>query len=288
MSKPTTKPPHGPHKPPVPAPTPSHVYVDPSGNDGTAARNDPGHPCATIGHAVTMALAGDTISVLPGTYSLLVPIKIPNDVSLIGNEMPTLNCFVPLVSPQVGGVAGVAIVPGDRSLIKGFTIAAALSPAQFQALIGSKNQGGFVNAHVEGCVLNGISDGFYFMEPNALKSLSVQNCQVKTQYDGVQTLDNEIEMVVSGCSFEMIGPSPLQSSEPAHGIICRGKMTIQNCRIKVAGPNPGNRGLLNSKFGTGATISICGTTFDVTGPSDFKDYEVDPGSTLIGPLSTCA
>lgn len=46
------------------------VYVSKSGNDSTGARHDIGKPFLTIESAVSVAQSGDTIVVLPGSYSV--------------------------------------------------------------------------------------------------------------------------------------------------------------------------------------------------------------------------
>lgn len=47
----------------------SFVYVSPSGNDTTGARNSLALPCLTIAQALTLSSAGDTIFLAPGTYT---------------------------------------------------------------------------------------------------------------------------------------------------------------------------------------------------------------------------
>ena len=45
-------------------------YVAPTGTDGANDCTNPASPCATIGHALTQAaVEGDTISMVPGTYT---------------------------------------------------------------------------------------------------------------------------------------------------------------------------------------------------------------------------
>ena len=45
------------------------VYVSPSGDDTTGARNSLALPCQTIARALTISSAGDTIFLAPGTYT---------------------------------------------------------------------------------------------------------------------------------------------------------------------------------------------------------------------------
>ncbi len=257
------------------------VFVSPQGNDATAVRNDPLKPCATLQRAIKIALAGDTIMVAAGLYILEGPLDIPHQVSLKGSNTPIINSFVNLVN------GGCSIVPGDKTVIDGFQINASSEERIFCGLIGSYGQKGFLGAVIQNCKFNGTSDVFYSQSSSFDKSITFQKCVLKSQWDTFVSLDLRLNAVISDCDFDIQGPSPLSDVEPCRAIVARGNISVRNCRIKVAGPYSGNRGILCTAFAAGSTVSVCGTTFDVTG-TDAKDIEVDTTtSTLIGPTLTC-
>jgi nitrous oxidase accessory protein NosD len=63
------------------------LYVSPGGNDAAACTS--AHPCKTIGHAVSVASAGDRIVVRRGTYAESVTIS--ETLHLVGRHHPTID-----------------------------------------------------------------------------------------------------------------------------------------------------------------------------------------------------
>jgi nitrous oxidase accessory protein NosD len=63
------------------------LYVSPGGNDAAACTS--AHPCKTIGHAVSVASAGDRIVVRRGTYAESVTIS--KTLHLVGRHRPTID-----------------------------------------------------------------------------------------------------------------------------------------------------------------------------------------------------
>ncbi len=63
------------------------LYVSPGGNDAAACTS--AHPCRTIGHAVSVASAGDRIVVRRGTYAESVTIS--ETLHLVGRHQPTID-----------------------------------------------------------------------------------------------------------------------------------------------------------------------------------------------------
>jgi hypothetical protein len=62
-----------PHAVIVSKPHQIHVWLSPSGNDSTCARNNPSRPCATFDRAYELAHGGDTVAVAAGTYPMTTP-----------------------------------------------------------------------------------------------------------------------------------------------------------------------------------------------------------------------
>lgn len=73
--------------PPPPPPVGNVLFVSPSGNDAGGCTWQA--PCRTIGHAVSIAPAGATVVVLPGTYAEQVTIS--QRLSLVGKHGATID-----------------------------------------------------------------------------------------------------------------------------------------------------------------------------------------------------
>lgn len=72
-------------------------YVAPGGTDGAAFGTTIDRPWATIAYACANVTGTATISVKTGTYSELLPIVVPANVSLVGDELRTV-----IVTPAAG------------------------------------------------------------------------------------------------------------------------------------------------------------------------------------------
>lgn len=86
-------------------------YVAPSGTDNVA--NGYGRtidrPFATIKYACTQATSGSTIFVKTGTYSEQLPITVPANVSIVGDELRTT-----IIQPAAG-LSDDGVTPNNRS-----------------------------------------------------------------------------------------------------------------------------------------------------------------------------
>lgn len=90
----------------------STLYVSPKGKD--AAKCTKTAPCKTIGHTVSIAKKGDTISVASGTYREQV--AITKDISLLASGHPVIDA--------TGESNGILLKgPGaNGALVRGFTV----------------------------------------------------------------------------------------------------------------------------------------------------------------------
>jgi nitrous oxidase accessory protein NosD len=89
----------------------STLYVSPKGKD--TAKCTKTAPCKTIGHAVSIAKKGETISVASGTYREAV--AITKDISLVANGHPVIDA--------TGQPNGILIAKGaDGTLVRGFVV----------------------------------------------------------------------------------------------------------------------------------------------------------------------
>jgi hypothetical protein len=101
------------------APATSLIYVDPVyGNDSTGT-GLASAPFATIAHAASVAVSGQAIHALPGTFTE-VAFTIPNGVSLIGCGVGVTK--VNVASSVTGSTAFITIPNGAMVTISGMTI----------------------------------------------------------------------------------------------------------------------------------------------------------------------
>jgi hypothetical protein len=84
-------------------------YVAPSGTDSTTYGRTIDRPFKTIKYACTQATSGSTIFVKTGTYLEQLPITVPANVSLVGDELRTT-----VVLPAAG-TSDDTITPNNRS-----------------------------------------------------------------------------------------------------------------------------------------------------------------------------
>lgn len=116
-----------------PPPAPSfRYYVDAdTGVDANAGTEK--SPFQTITKALSVAVAGEWISVAPGSYDgtngEAFPLMVPAGVGLVGDE--ATKGFGGIQATAIIGTGGVVLAPGDDSTIAGFLIrtSAAAGPA---------------------------------------------------------------------------------------------------------------------------------------------------------------
>ncbi len=255
------------------------VFLALDGNDATARRNSFHFPCQTLTCAFALAHPGDTIRIGSGTYDLGdSALKIPDGVSLDGNGEATLTSVVDL------DTSGAMLVPGTGTNIRGLTLIVGETPSGFGACIGSYGQNGFTDAHIEGCHLVSTSDIIYFHHQEFLKVLTISNSTLEGKWDGISLFDGNYNIKISDSFLTLAGPPERgDQTAPCHAVFLSsgpgGKVDIQRCKVSVSGPNSGNRGILCSKFAAGSLISVCGSSFQVSGPES-RYYEIDPLSHL--------
>jgi len=113
---------HGHHGKHHPGPGPGHpggpppgnvLFVSPSGNDASTSCAWSA-PCRTIGHAVSLAGAGATVVVLPGTYAEQV--TIAQRLKLVGKHGATIDA-----TAQTNGVV-ISGAPAAGSSVTGFVV----------------------------------------------------------------------------------------------------------------------------------------------------------------------
>jgi nitrous oxidase accessory protein NosD len=92
--------------------SPGTLYVSPAGSDSASCTHS--HPCKTIGHAVSVAAAGDRIVVRRGTYAESV--TIAKRLHLVGRRGPVVNA-----AGQQNGIV-ITGAGASGSSVRGFTI----------------------------------------------------------------------------------------------------------------------------------------------------------------------
>lgn len=72
----------------------NNLYVSTTGDNTTNNCQLPGNPCATIAHAYTQSISGDTIKIAPGTYNLPTTLTITKAIgitALDANDKPVIT-----------------------------------------------------------------------------------------------------------------------------------------------------------------------------------------------------
>jgi parallel beta-helix repeat protein len=87
----------------------SKLYVSPTGNDGNPCTEQA--PCATIGHAVDVAGAGDTVLVAAGTYA--EDVAVPIRLNVVGLGHPVVDA---------AGLDNGFVITGAGARVSGFTV----------------------------------------------------------------------------------------------------------------------------------------------------------------------
>src|SRR5581483_8274824 len=91
---------------------PMTLYVSPAGSNANACTQ--AQPCLTIGHAVSVAMPGDTISVAKGTYA--EGVTLSKKLRLIGWHHPTVDATGKMNGFLITGSASA------RSVVRGFVV----------------------------------------------------------------------------------------------------------------------------------------------------------------------
>ncbi|MDQ1519433.1 MAG: hypothetical protein QOI55_506, partial [Actinomycetota bacterium] len=81
-------------------------FVAPTGSDASNTCAAQGSPCATLGHALTQAVAGDTVQLEPGTY------LVSGNPTGTANTVKIAQSGLTIQSDPVGGTAANTIVDG--------------------------------------------------------------------------------------------------------------------------------------------------------------------------------
>ena len=91
-------------------------YVGTSGDD-TKTGNHPQDPYATVAKALSVATAGDTVYIYPGTYQEVFPLTIPAGVAVKGTGLRSVK-----ITPTAGTNTNDAIYLNGESTIEDLTI----------------------------------------------------------------------------------------------------------------------------------------------------------------------
>lgn len=243
------------------------VFVSTNGNDGTAVRNNSQLPALTLSNAVALAQGGDLIVMGDGEYDQAwQPNTLPANVSIRGIGRVIITYSASLVTN------GVAIVPGDNSIIDGLYSNPTILDSQYQGFIGTRciaggvQQARFTNATVRNCYALGGSDSFYVFHSNNITppiTWTLDRCGVESDYDGAALLTTNTQTLVRDSVFITHGPPGVSAFSPQTGINNYGTLTVIGGSIKVSGSVISNHGVKNNA--STATATICGTMFDVSG-----------------------
>lgn len=200
--------------PPPPPPTADWYVSETTGSDGAAG--SAAEPFRTITHACTQATSGQTIQVLPGSYTTAIgevfPIVIPAGVIVLGDEANKGGGATPTniagsgLAPAPNAVPThfAAVVPGQGSTLAGFGVVCdATGPNEEQAVYlqaagvtvrnnqiaasvaGIVCRAGFGNHVIVGNVLQSNAYGLLFTENSGIGS-RVENNLIALNNTGVE------------------------------------------------------------------------------------------------------
>ena len=97
-------------------------YVADNGNDSYSG-DHPNDPFGSVKHALSVATAGDTVHVYPGTYTEIFPITIPVGVSIKGQSLRSVN-----IKPTVGTQYNDAFLLNGETTVEDITVKDFYSP----------------------------------------------------------------------------------------------------------------------------------------------------------------
>ena len=97
--------------------TPGNLYYVGTSGDDTKTGNHPQDPYATVAKALSVATAGDTVYIYPGTYQEVFPLTIPAGVAVKGTGLRSVK-----ITPTAGTNTNDAIYLNGESTIEDLTI----------------------------------------------------------------------------------------------------------------------------------------------------------------------
>jgi hypothetical protein len=215
--------------------TQSVLYVSPSGNNATAARGsitfpwrdifsivdaEPGAVITT--GAVTRAVSGDTIVVLPGVY-VQHKIPLPDGVHLVAPYGATILQTNDVIPSGFGSVYGISlgqgpfVTPGNNSVVSGINFVC-LSNTDYNASVGWYVGGNFddgiaaygftdaatTNSLFRNCYFQGTTDAIYLSDTNrgaTAPDITFDGCVIRSGWDLIRSFGSNHVLYTRYCDF---------------------------------------------------------------------------------------
>jgi len=200
-----------------PSTAPVFTYTVNAAKGSDANRGSSAAPFKTITHALSVAVSGIWIRVLPGTYDgtngEVFPLNVPAGVVLIGDEANKGAGTVPTIVQGSGVVAGVleaTIVPGAVSTVAGFQVAGLVpAPANDSDLVYlAANNVTLRNNTLIGGNFNGIDiagSSNHRISGNFVQSNAWAGLQFTFSGSGTRVESNTFTLNQFGVEFDAIG-----------------------------------------------------------------------------------
>lgn len=234
---------------PLPAPAraatpPSPFYVSTTGSD-TTGTGSAGSPFATISHAVSLAVSGQTVVVEPGTYTEMV--VITKQLTLTSETLEPSTTTI----DATGQPVGIAVVGAKAAgtVVEGFTVT------------GANNEGIFVqdsnNVVVDNNVVSnnafnviaGLGEVKGIQLAGASESTVAGNTVVGNGYGGIGVTDDGPVDASWNATAAPTSGIPAGTSNPGNANLISGNLVENNhpnhCAIVISAYDP-NEGVANN------------------------------------------
>ncbi len=220
------------------ATTPSPIYVSTAGSDATGTGSATS-PFATISHAVSLAVSGQTVIVGPGTYYETV--LITKSLTLMSQSSQPSNTVI----DATGQPVGIAVIGSASAgtVIQGFTVMNANNEGIFvqnSAYVMVENN--FVS-HNALNILPGLGESKGIQFTGTSDSTMAGNTVVFNQYGGVGVTDDGPTDASWNATAAPTSGIPAGTASPGNANLISGNVIADNqpnhCAIVISAYDPG-------------------------------------------------
>ena len=231
---------------------PPPIFVSTSGSDATG-NGSAGSPFATISHAVSVAVSGQTVIVEPGTYKEMV--LITKQLTLMSQTQQPSTTTIDATGQPIG--IGVFGTNAAGTVVEGFTV------------IGANNEGIFVQDSSNVVVDNNVvsNNGF-----NVIAGLG----EVK----GIQ-LTGTSESTVAGNTVVGNGYGGIGVTDDGSVDASMNATAVPGSGIPAGTPNPGNANLISGNLVENNHPNHCAIVVSSYNPNEGVSNNIISGNTVV-------
>lgn len=231
---------------------PPPIFVSTSGSDATG-NGSAGSPFATISHAVSVAVSGQTVIVEPGTYKEMV--LITKQLTLMSQTLQPSTTTIDATGQPIG--IGVFGTNAAGTVVEGFTV------------IGANNEGIFVQDSSNVVVDNNVvsNNGF-----NVIAGLG----EVK----GIQ-LTGTSESTVAGNTVVGNGYGGIGVTDDGSVDASMNATAVPGSGIPTGTPNPGNANLISGNLVENNHPNHCAIVVSSYNPNEGVSNNIISGNTVV-------